>query len=405
MQITKNQNLPFATIAPSTRADLTFPLFAAAVLLCLACFASMTAAAQQAGDLQPKGPGHIVHDKFHGQIFGFDIDQNGTEGVLTEAQTLSNGNVLAAVETFDQKTGKILKVLIKTQTMDDFVTMGVVGSSVGLVEREHVVSFLHVRRTFHIINPLSANQFTGTWTPPIGQKHIINAVSRTQGTTNVAAFAEDVSGNFTPYVFSSNVAANTFGPLVKITDQDFTSGSNPGLAFNSTTNQAILGHATLGNPFGPPQIAQVDLTTRKFKKFTGVGTGDVNGIAVDPATGIACTTTEIDFSVQFYNLKKQTGFSEILPGATNQIQSGSDVEFDPVHKLFLIAQGVSSTSSSGSSIHVYDEKGNLIESLNGFNFSNVGNVIPTHIALIPSQRTGFVDGPDPGVTEIQSFTY
>lgn len=78
----------------------------------------------------------------------FDIDHGGTECLLTEAQTLSNGNVLAAVETFDQKTGSILKVVIKTTSQDDFITLGVVGSSVGLIEREHVISFLHVQRTF-----------------------------------------------------------------------------------------------------------------------------------------------------------------------------------------------------------------------------------------------------------------
>src|ERR1039458_1492341 len=89
----------------------------------------------------------IVHAKFGGQIFGFDIDQNGTEGVLSEAKTLSNGNVLAAVETFDQTTGKILAVVTKTQTQDDFITLGVVGNSVGLVEHEHVISFLNVQQT------------------------------------------------------------------------------------------------------------------------------------------------------------------------------------------------------------------------------------------------------------------
>ena len=61
----------------------------------------------------------IVHSKFGGQIFGFDIDQNGSEGVLSEAQTLANGLVLAAVETFDQQTGKIIAVVSMTQTTDD----------------------------------------------------------------------------------------------------------------------------------------------------------------------------------------------------------------------------------------------------------------------------------------------
>ena len=79
-----------------------------------------------------------MHSKFGGQIFGFDIDQNGTEGVLSEAKGLNNGDVLAAVETFDQATGKILTVVGETRTQDNFLTLGIVGTSVGLVEREHV---------------------------------------------------------------------------------------------------------------------------------------------------------------------------------------------------------------------------------------------------------------------------
>ena len=108
--------------------------------------------------------------------------------------------------------------------------------------------------------------------------------------------------------------------------------------------------------------------------------------------------------MEFYNLAKKTGFAVTLPGATGQTQSGSDVEFDPVNKLFFVAQSSSSTGQ-GSSIQVYDIKGNLVESLNGFNFSNASNVVFTHIALNPSNRTGYVDGPDPSVRQIQSFTY
>ncbi len=185
------------------------PRLITAAFLSLFCALSTLSIGQT--DFQPNpaaGAGSIiVHSKFGGQIFGFDIDQNGTEGVLSEAQDLTNGNVLAAVETFDQTTGKILAVVTKTQTQDDFVTFGVVGRSVGLVEHEHVVSFLNVQRTFAVMNPLSANKFTGRWTPPIGTKHLINQVSRTQGTSNAAVFAEDNSGNFVPFVFSSNATS------------------------------------------------------------------------------------------------------------------------------------------------------------------------------------------------------
>ncbi len=381
-----------------------------AVMLGLFCFAGLRPRVAKAEDLRQNpaaGPtgSVIVQDRFGGQILGFDIDQASDEGVLSEYRDLNNGNVLAAVETFSQTTGQIIKVIAKTRRQDDFVTLGVVGNSVGLVEREHPVSLGHVVRSFLLLNPLNLNQVTGRWTPPVGTDHLVTLVSRNQGTSNNAVWAIDVSGNFRPTVFTSNVAANTFGPVIEVTDPDFTSGADPGFAYDSGTNQAVLGHATLGNPFIPGKIATVDLTTGTFTKFTGVGLGDVNGLAVDPATGTACTTTEIDFSVEFYNLATQTGFAQPLPGATNQFFSGADVEFDPVNHLFLVAQPNSSTASSGSSIHVYDVSGNLIESINGLNFSNAFNVVPAHIALNPGKRIGFVDGPDIAAGQIQSFAY
>ncbi len=379
-----------------------------AALVTLFCVAS-TLTFGQDDAFQPNpaaGAGSIiVHSKFGGQIFGFDIDQNGTEGVLSESKVLTNGNFLAAVETFDQTTGKILSVVTRTQTQDDFITLGVVGNSVGLIEHEHVVSFLNVQRTFNVINPLSSNKFTGKWAPPISTTHLINQVSRTQGTSSAAVFAQDNSGNFIPYVFSSNVAANTFGPVIKIHDSLNFGSAPPPMAYNSVTNQAILGGGD--GCFGCfPVIGVADLGKGTFTEFTGIGFGFVNGIAVDSADNIACTTTEDDASVEFYDLTSKTGFTVVLPNSSEQqIFSGADVEFDATHKLFFVAQPVSSSSSTGSTIYVYDTAGNLQETLNGFNFSNASNVIAMHIALKPSTRSGFVDGPNAGVSEIQSFTY
>jgi hypothetical protein len=383
----------------------------ARLLLCVASFLLSEAAAfGQADDFQSNpaaGAGTIiVHSKFGGQIFGFDIDQSGTEGVLSESKPQSNGTYLAAVETFDQATGNILKVVVETQTQDDFVTLGVVGTGVGLVEHEHVQG-LKVIRTFHTLSPLSSNKFTGVWTPPIGTTHLIEptGVSRSQGQPNAAVFAIDNSGQFIPWVFSSNVAANTFGPVVKITDSLNFGSVPPPFAYDSTTNQAILGGGD--GCFGcRPVIGLVDLATGSFSEFTGVGFGFINGLAVDSADGIFCTTTEDDANVEFYNLSTQTGFSVVLPGSgSQQFFSGADVEFDPVHKVFLVAQPNSSSSSKGSTIYVYGIHGDLKETLNGFNFSNTFNVVPMHIALHPGLRSGYVDGPDAGVTEIQSFTY
>jgi hypothetical protein len=171
------------------------------------------------------------------------------------------------------------------------------------------------------------------------------------------------------------------------------------------TNQAVLGGGT--GAFGTrPVIGVVDLTAGTFTEFTGVGFGFVNGIAIDSADGIFVTDTEDDASVEFYDLSSQTGFTVVLPGSSGQqFYSGADVEFDSVNKLFLIAQPDSSSSPSGSTIYVYDTHGNLQETINGFSFSNTFNVVPAHIALHPSLRSGYIDGPDSGVTEIQAFTY
>ena len=356
------------------------------------------------------GPGSvIVQSAFGGQIFGFDIDQSGTnEGVLTESQDVGKGGrFLSAVETFDQNTGAIVSVVKKITGKDDFVTLGVVGTSVGLVEREHVKGIYVVKRIYETMNPLSKNAFTKQWKPPLGtdSNHIImpTGVSRSQGTSNVAVFVYDNTGNFTPSLFSSNVATNKFGPTVTITDSNNFGSVPPPIAYDSTTNQAILGGGP-GCYLCRPVIGVADLTNATFSEFTGIGFGFINGIAVDSADGVFVTATEDDANVEFYNLKKKGGFTVVLPNSgQQQFYSGADVEFDPVNKLFLVAQPNSSSAPTGSTIYVYDTKGNLKETMNGFNFSNAFSVIPAHIALNPGNRSGYVDGPGNG--QLQSFTY
>jgi len=96
-----------------------------------------------------------------------------------------------------------------------------------------------------------------------------------------------------------------------------------------------------------------------------------------------------------------------LPGHNPQTStaSGGDIEFDPVNKLFLVAQAFSDGQlDNGSSIQVYDLIGNLVESIDGLNFQGGDNVFPVHITLNPNRRIGSVNGPDL-TTAIQSFSY
>ena len=223
----------------------------------------------------------------------------------------------------------------------------------------------------------------------------------------MSVYALSVSTNVSPVVFSSNLADNTFGPLIDITDPDFTQEAPPVISFDPIGNQAILGHDKPSPFILPPVIGLVDLATGSFVKRTGLGLGVINGIAVDSEDGVLCTDTSFDSAVQFYTLSDFTGISVLLPGhdPQNSTASGGDIEFDPINKLFLVAQAFSNGQlDNGSSIQVYDLVGNLVESIDGLNFQGGDNVFPVHITLNPNRRIGFVNGPDL-TTAIQSFSY
>src|SRR5262249_18874829 len=150
--------------------------------------------------------GKVIHTADGGQVFGFDVDWNGSDGLLASARTISpQGQVAASVETFDQTTTRIVKTIVKTRTMDDFVTYGIFSRDVGLVQHDHVVNNVD-RRSWHVLNPVTGNAFTGKWTPPNALHFLLQQVAVNQTTSLAAVFGIDFSGN--PRVFSSNIAAN-----------------------------------------------------------------------------------------------------------------------------------------------------------------------------------------------------
>lgn len=409
--------------------DIFVCRLAAVGLLCLLGVASSASAAdrrpahsrikqlpvEQSEQTGPSvGKGILIQDMFGGEIFGYDVDHGGTEGLLSEALLQSDGKYTIATETFDQVAGRIISVVeLVIDTDDDFITLGVLGVTagaggaggvggahmghIGLREQEHVQGLYVTSRTYNLMNPLSGNMFTGAWTPPIDDHtQLFEDVEGNQGAPGVAVMAS-TDTCCSRFVFGSNLGANTFGPTVNLQDPIFTGGVPPLLAYDSTTNQAVLAQAQ-GAPFTIPQIVLVNLTTRNVTEFTGHGFGYVNGLAVDSATGIACTTTETDNNAEFYNLTTRTGFIVALPFIGQY--SGATVAVDPVHKLFLITHPV---PGSPGQIHVYDENGNMIESLRNFQFGPGGATI----ALNPNTRTGYVlaAGLGGANSALQSFTY
>jgi hypothetical protein len=93
---------------------------------------------------------------------------------------------------------------------------------------------------------------------------------------------------------------------------------------------------------------------------------------------------------------KQQTFVGQIPNAGGEGQAGSSIAADPINHLFLVEQP--NSLKGGSGIYVYDEHGNVVESLPGFKFGPSSG-----IQLVAKNRTGWVDGPAPD--ELQSFTY
>lgn len=344
----------------------------------------------------------VVTGKFRGEILGYDVDRNGTEGVLSE--NAPDGSI--ATETFDQITGKILKLVAKKRnSIDNMITLGVVGSGVGLFETAFCCKNGFVKkRSYGIIDPLSGNRETGAWTPGLKHDDIILSVSENQGsdTTAVLAFAD--KGQQPTFVFTSNVAANTSSSFVKIPDGVFWSGTEPVMAFDDKSQTVVLS-SDLGCPTCTPEVGLVNMERGTFKEFTGVGHGGtVLGIAVDPADGIALTTTEQDAGLEFYDLKSETGTEVTMHGSGGDGHyDGTDVEFDPVNKLFLVAEPAS-TTGNGSGVQVYKPDGTFVESIDGLDIQ--ASLENHRLAINPATRTGFVlNGQEFAQTELQSFSY
>ncbi|HLX25777.1 MAG TPA: hypothetical protein VKR05_02190 [Candidatus Cybelea sp.] len=334
------------------------------------------------------------------QIFGFDIDRNGNDGVLA---TSTN------VETFDQDAGTITKTFPKRLPAGtSYSADGIAAGDVGLITRYVVPQGkIYAKRFYNVVNPVTKNRFTGKWTPPVKDINVY-FFGPNQDTSTTAVFAIELKKQDKPILFSSNVANNTFGKVFKLNPTYFSLGDQPQFAQDSATNQAVIATSPDGGRVGgeAPINVLVDLVTGKETQWNGFnngafGAGFVNGLAVDSTSGIAATTTELNAQVEFYNLSNQTGTFTQLPctGSASQYNSGWGITNDSINGLFLVTDTFYCSGSQGSAIVVYDENGNYVESITGFSFP----IGPAGPAINPSKRMGWAIGPH--LNQLQQFYY
>jgi hypothetical protein len=349
------------------------------------------------------GPGLTVTSKFGGQIFGWAIDENGIDGVLTEVTPPSGSPFTSVVETFDQTTGKITKVVRKQKGGPsggrELFVDAILANDVGLIddERRHVGRPL--RDVYYVMTPVTGGKFTGTWTRPSGYDFLLWDIADQQTNPDAVMAATIVAhGISQPPTFEVVVTDVATNELLHTLYAPKGDGVNYPyfVAEDMTTQHAYVPAANYHS-----QTVFIDYDIKSghvSNNFVAPAfSGPVAGMAIDSATHMMCTTTGSTYSVQMYDLKtKQQTFYGQIPNSGGEGQAGSSIAADPINHLFIVEQP--NSLQGGSEIYVYDEKGNVLESLTGFAFSPSSG-----IQIVASSRSGFVAARQPN--QLQSFTY
>src|SRR5438067_7042898 len=144
------------------------PVLSAAILLSAALLAASPAGA---GSAVPHtvGLGKVLTTRDGGEIYGFDIDQNGNDGVLASAGYDSGGNFFVSVETFNQDKGTITRSFAtRNSARNSYSVDGIFAGDVGLITHYIIPKGqIYAKRQYDLMNPVTARKFTGAWTPPL----------------------------------------------------------------------------------------------------------------------------------------------------------------------------------------------------------------------------------------------
>jgi hypothetical protein len=344
------------------------------------------------------GLGKTLTTKDHGQIFGFDLNQSGEDGVLASAQTIDpQGDVLVSMETFDQDTGKITKSFAKyTGKRNEYSIDGIFAGDVALVT--HYITpnnSIYAKRTYEEMNPVTAGKFTGAWKAPVKDIDVLQWAEN-QTTSTDLLFAIELKNADASDLIVTDVGTNSVSNVIHLDPNLFCLCNGPQLGQYVAGNQAVFALSPDSGAVGgeAPVNVLVDLASGNTTKFIGYNNGfyhagSVNGLGMDPNTGIGATTTELNAQVEFYDMGKKSKIAAVqLPCTqdTDQTYSGSGIAVDPVNKLFLVTETYDACNGgTGSALVVYDESGNLVETIEGFQFF-IGEAAPT---LNPAKRMGW----------------
>jgi hypothetical protein len=308
----------------------------------------------------------------------------------------------SVVETFDQATAKVTKV-VRKQNGDsgnrELNVDAILANDLGLIDDERHFGKYTRRDIYYLMAPVSKKKITGTWKRPPGRNFLIFDIADQQSNPVAVMAATILDGIISkPPTFEVVVTDVATNKILRILHAPSGDGVNyPYFVAEDTTTQ----HAYVPAANYESQTVFIDYDLQSghaSNNFVAPPfSGPVAGMAIDSATHMMCTTTGSTYSVQMYDLKtKIQTFDAQIPNSGGEGQAGSTIAADPINHLFLVEQP--NSLQGGSEIYVYDEQGNVLESLSGFAFGPLSG-----IQVVAASRTGYVTGPQPN--QIQSFSY
>jgi hypothetical protein len=336
---------------------------------------------------------------------GWGINQSGADAFLTSGQLLPNGQVTTSLETFDQATNAITKT-VATQTNALYFTngWGIWGGDVGLYGLFDLSSFA---TTYNLLNP-ARGTVGPAWTPPAPNTLGLVEGAANQVNDHGAFLAFDSTAptfNASWRILTSDIQANTFGPLIDLTPAVAGMGFPvfDGIGQNTSTNQAATPVGDFANFCGPPTIVSADLGSGRVSSFAGVTSGFPYGMAVDSTTNKAIVPTICDGLVGIYDLARKTGVAANPHGFVNLYPA-----VDQTRGLILMDQVVPGdfgiNNNAMSSAAVMDEKGNVLATREQFFFFNTFLTLDANnLQVNPATRTALTFGP--GQLELEPFSY
>ncbi len=341
---------------------------------------------------------------------GWGINGHGHDGFITS--TPINGK-LYSVETFDQVTNAIAKTIYSGKKRS-FSTPkgGIYGNDLGLLRVRDTKTTKTI--AFKTLNPVAKGTVGSDWTPP----SVIIQSSALNQANDTGLFLGPIPGsgraNKRIRVFTSNITANTFGPLIDVSGplSSFGNGHYYAVAQNTKTNMGFLAAGDTANSCGQPTLVTVNLKNGKVHSHPGIGSGLPEGLAVDSQTNTAMAPTVCDNTVGIYHINGNSvqstwGHLPAGPSGTGSY-NGFYTAADPVHGLFLIEQTVApdslSNNNSLSVVYGLNEKGQVQTSYERFNLYNTYLKIEAHkLQLNPSLGIGYIVGV--GQIELEPFRY